>query len=275
MERVLEPQTAKRPPASTPRTDRSLPPDSAALAARLRLKLNEQDRAVCTETLDPDSGDARPEPVLHPPPSRRFDERLERLQTRLGLSHLNRWVLLAVAVLIAAVGLSVTILSWPDAEPAATAPAVAPEASAAAPALIVVSVAGAVNEPGIVELEEGARVADAIEAAGGLTEGADPGFLNLARVVADGDLVAVPDAAASGAAAPDPGEAGAAAGGLVNINVAGASELDALNGIGPVLAERIIEYREANGSFQSVDELSEVSGIGSALLEQLREQVTL
>jgi competence protein ComEA len=61
----------------------------------------------------------------------------------------------------------------------------------------------------------------------------------------------------------------------VNINVAGASELDALNGIGPVLAERIIEYREANGSFQSLDELSEVSGIGASLLEQLRDQVTL
>jgi competence protein ComEA len=270
MERVLEPQTTKRQPEPTPRTDRSLPPDSAALAARLRLKLNEQDenRGVCKETLDP--AGAEPEPA----PPHRLDERLERLQTRLGLSHLNRWVLIIVAVLVAAVGLSVTILSWPDTEPAATAPAVAPEASAAAPETIVVSVAGAVNEPGIVELESGARVADAIEAAGGLTEGADPGFLNLARVVADGDLVAVPDAAAPGA--PAPGVAGGtAAGGLVNINVADAAALDALNGIGPVLAERIIEYRQDNGSFQSIDELSEVSGIGAALLEQLREQVTL
>jgi competence protein ComEA len=269
MERALEPQTAPPP-------DRSLPPDPAALAARLRLKLNEpdEDRGVCKETVDADSGEARPEPDLRRPSSERFDERLERLQNRLGLSHLNRWVLLLVALLVAAVGLSVTILSWPESEPAATAPAVVPEASAAEPETIVVSVAGAVNEPGIVELQSGARVADAIEAAGGLAEGADPGFLNLARVVADGDLVAVPDAA--GTAAPAPGDAGGpAAGGLVNINVAGLAELDALNGIGPVLAERIIAYREANGSFQSVDELSEVSGIGSALLEQLREQVTL
>ncbi|MCD0447151.1 helix-hairpin-helix domain-containing protein [Glycomyces sp. A-F 0318] len=266
MQRVSEPRPTEPPPAP----DRSLPPEPAALAARLRLKLNEPDDAprICEETLDPVDGT---EP---PPPPRRFDQRLEHLQARLGLSHLNRWVLLAVAALVAAAGLSVTILSWPDEEPAATAPAGAPEASAAAPETIVVSVAGAVNEPGIVELASGARVADAIEAAGGLTEGADPGFLNLARVVADGDLVAVPDAAASGAVIP--GEAGGAAlGGLVNVNVAGAAELDALNGIGPVLAERIIEYREANGSFQSVDELSEVSGIGSALLEQLREQVTL
>ena len=259
--------------------ERTSPPDSAALAARLRLRLNEpaDEDGVCKETVDADTGEAAPEPALNPPPSRRFDERLERLQNRLGLSHLNRWVLGTVALLVAAVGLSVTLLSWPDAEPTATAPAAPTEAAAAEPKTIVVSVAGAVNEPGIVELDAGARVADAIEAAGGLKEGADPGFLNLARVVADGDLVAVPDAAASGAAAPAPddGSGGTETAGLVNINVAGVAELDALKGIGPVLAERIIEYREANGSFQSLDELSEVSGIGSALLEQLRDQVTL
>jgi competence protein ComEA len=258
--------------------ERELPPDSAALAARLRLRLNDStdEPGVCKETVDAESGETQPEPKLQPPPVRRFDERLESLQNRFGLSHLNRWVLVIVALLVAAVGLAVTLLSWPDSEPAATAPAVAPEATAETKT-IVVSVAGAVNDPGIVELDAGARVADAIEAAGGLTEGADPGFLNLARVVADGDLVAVPDAAASSAAAPVSGDdsGGAGTGGLVNVNVASAAELDALNGIGPVLAERIIEYREANGSFQSLDELSEVSGIGTALLEQLREQVTL
>jgi competence protein ComEA len=259
--------------------ERELPPDSTALAARLRLRLKDpsNDPGVCKETVDADTGEALPEPQLKPPPARRFDERLERLQNRFGLSHLNRWVLVVVALSVAAVGLAVTLLSWPETEPAATAPAVAPEATAAEAKTIVVSVAGAVKDPGIVELDAGARVADAIEAAGGLTEGADPGFLNLARVVADGDLVAVPDASASGAAVPAPGDGvgGAVPGGLVNINVAGAAELDALNGIGPVLAERIIEYRETNGSFQSLDELSEVSGIGSALLEQLRDQVTL
>ncbi|WP_197717106.1 helix-hairpin-helix domain-containing protein [Glycomyces terrestris] len=228
---------------------------------------------MCKETVDADSGEAAPEPVPKAPPARRFEDRLERLQHRFGLSHLNRWVLAIVGVLVAVVGLSVTILSWPDSQPAATAPVAAPQASEASPGTIIVSVAGAVNKPGIVELETGARVADAIEAAGGLAEGADPGYLNLARVVADGDLVAVPDASESGA--PAPGAEGSGGGGLVNINVAGAEELDALNGIGPVLAERIIAYRETNGSFQSVDELSEVSGIGSALLEQLRGQVTL
>ncbi|MQM28175.1 helix-hairpin-helix domain-containing protein [Glycomyces albidus] len=256
--------------------ERERPPESEALAARLRLKLHATGDGVCKETVDADSGESRPEPVPGAPPARRFEDRLERLQNRFGLSHLNRWVLAIVGVLVAVVGLSVTILSWPESEPAATAPAAVPEAAEPSPETIVVSVAGAVNRPGIVELEPGSRVADAIEAAGGLTEGADPGYLNLARVVADGDLVAVPDASASGAP-PAPGADGSSggAGGLVNINVADAQELDALNGIGPVLAERIIEYRESNGSFQSVDELSEVSGIGSALLEQLREQVTL
>ncbi|SDL55291.1 competence protein ComEA [Glycomyces sambucus] len=248
-------------------------PDSDALAARLRLQLHAAEGEVCKETVDADSGETRPEPVPKGPPARRFEDRIERLQHRFGLSHLNRWVLAIVGVLVAVVGLAVTLLSWPESQPAATAPVPAPEAAEASPELIVVSVAGAVNRPGIVELETGARVADAIEAAGGLAEGADPGYLNLARVVADGDLVAVPDAAASGV--PPPGAEGSSGGGLVNVNVAGVQELDALNGIGPVLAERIIEYRESNGSFQSVDELSEVSGIGSALLEQLREQVTL
>ncbi|WP_205328014.1 helix-hairpin-helix domain-containing protein [Glycomyces sp. YM15] len=240
----------------------------------MRLNDSVDEPGVCKETVDADSGEPEPEPVLKPPPVRRFDEHLERLQHRLGLSHLNRWVLVTVALLVAAVGLSVTLLSWPDAEPTATAPAAPVEATAADPKTIIVSVAGAVKEPGIVELEAGSRVADAIEAAGGLADGADPGFLNLARVVADGDLVAVPDATASGAAAPGDTE-GASSGGLVNVNVASAAELDALKGIGPVLAERIIEYRDANGSFGSLDELSEVSGIGTALLEQLRDQVTL
>lgn len=253
--------------------ERAQPPESAALAAKLRQRLHStDDEGVCKEIVDADSGAARAEPALHPPPAGRLDDRIERLQHRLGLSHLNRWVLVGVAVLVAAVGLSVTILSWPESEPAATAPVTAPAASEAAPKTIVVSVAGAVKEPGIVELPEGSRVADAIEAAGGLADGAELGFLNLARVVADGDLVAVPEAGSSQAPSTGGGQSG---GGLVNINVAGAEELDALNGIGPVLAERIIAYREANGSFQSVDELSEVSGIGSALLEQLREQVTL
>lgn len=253
------------------------PPENAALAAKLRLRLDEFDAAqrACKETVDVASGetggaDAAPAPLSRSPARRRLNDRVERVQARLGLSHANRWVLTAVAVVVAAVGLFVTVLAWPRSEPVATA-AVEPAASAA-PETIVVSVAGAVNAPGIVELESGARVADAIEAAGGMTDEAEPGFLNLARIVSDGDLVAVPDAAEPGAAGAAPG---GAAGGLVNVNVADAAALVSLTGVGPVIAERIIAHREANGSFQSVDELAEVQGIGPKLLEQIREQVTL
>ncbi|WP_051393274.1 helix-hairpin-helix domain-containing protein [Glycomyces arizonensis] len=260
------------------------PPEGAALAARLRLKLDEADepQRVCEETVDVASGEARggetaPAPLSLPPARRQLNDRVERLQARLGLSHANRWVLTAVAVVVAAVGLFVTVLAWPESEPAATAAAEpAASAAAAAPETIVVSVAGAVNEPGIVELETGSRVADAIEAAGGLADGADPGFLNLARVVSDGDLVAVPDTAAGqGPAGAAPAGGGAAPGGLVNVNVAGEEALTSLTGIGPVLAERIIDYRQANGSFQSIDELSEVQGVGPKMLDQIRDQVTL
>ncbi len=248
------------------------PPEGAALAARLRLKLDEVDasRQVCEETVDVAGGKIEKHdagPVSLSPPGRLTD-RVERLQARLGLSYANRRVLTVVAVLVAAVGLFVTILAWPEAEPAATA-AVESDGSAAAPTTIVVSVAGAVNEPGIVELETGARVADAIEAAGGLADGADPGFINLARVVADGDLVAVPDAST------EPGAAEAAPGGLVNINVADEEALVSLSGIGPVLAERIVAHRQANGSFQSIDELAEVQGVGPKLLDRIRDEVTL
>lgn len=250
------------------------PPGGAALAAKLRLRLDEFDASqrACRETVDVASGET--EPLSRVPARRRLADRAERIQARLGLSHANRWVLAAVALVVAAAGLFVTILAWPSSEPVATA-AAEPAVSAAAPVeTIVVSVAGAVNEPGIVELETGARVADAIEAAGGMTEGADPGFLNLARVVSDGDLVAVPDAAEPGEAGAASG-GGAAAGGLVNVNVADADALASLNGIGPVLAERIIAHRESHGSFQSIEALAEVRGVGPKLLEQIREQVTL
>lgn len=246
------------------------PPEPEALAARLRLELDRTDRAPCRETVDVASGEAD-EPLSRATAREGLSERLERLQARFGLSGANRWVLAAVALAVTAAGLFATFLSWPRSDPAATA-SVDPTASAEAPPeTIVVSVAGAVERPGIVELEAGARVADAIEAAGGLVDGADSGFLNLAREVADGDLVAVPDVGDEQAA---PGAA-SAAGGLVNVNVADAQALTSLPGIGPVLAERIVTYRESNGSFQSLEELTEVRGIGPSLLEQLEDQVAL
>ena len=142
---------------------------------------------------------------------------------------------------------------------------------------VVVSVVGLVGRPGLVTLPSGSRVADAVEAAGGLLPEADPATLNLAAVVADGQQVAV--GVVGVAAAPaQPGTAGAGpprAGGKVNLNSATVGDLDGLPGIGPVLAERIVAYRTAQGPFGSVDQLDDVPGIGPAIFAELSELVTV
>ena len=129
---------------------------------------------------------------------------------------------------------------------------------------VVVSVVGRVARPGLVTLSSGARVADAIDAAGGLLPGTDPATVNLAAVVSDGQQIAVgvPGAPAS-AAAQSP------AAGPVDLNSAAAGDLDALPGIGPVLAQRIIDFRQEHGRFTAVEQLSDVPGIGPALYARI------
>jgi competence protein ComEA len=141
---------------------------------------------------------------------------------------------------------------------------------------VVVSVVGQVASPGLVTLPTGSRVADAIAAAGGLLAEADPASVNLAAVVADGEQLAVGLAGTvpSGVAPPD-GSGASGAGGLVDLNTAGVAELDALPGIGPVLAQRIVEHRRREGPFRSVEELDDVPGIGPAIAAELAELVTV
>lgn len=129
---------------------------------------------------------------------------------------------------------------------------------------VVVHVVGAVREPGLVELPAGARVADAVEAAGGPTAAKALASVNLARPLIDGEQVVL---AADGAPSRD------GASNLLSLNQASAAEFEALPGIGPVLAQRIVDWRSTNGSFRSVDELGEVSGIGDALMAQIRPLV--
>lgn len=146
---------------------------------------------------------------------------------------------------------------------------------------ITVHVAGAVVRPGIVALPAGSRLHEAIAAAGGSTVSAEPDRLNLAAVLEDGQKILVPekgqpDASAGGAgpngSGPGPGSAGAAdgtTGGKVNLNSAGVEELATLPRVGPVLAQRIVDWRKQHGRFQSVDELDAVDGVGPKLLEAL------
>jgi competence protein ComEA len=178
------------------------------------------------------------------------------------------------------VALVVGFLVWrsrPRAEPVVASPDTATVAAAPASpsaAGIVVSVLGRVHRPGLVRLPHGARVADAIEAAGGVLPGTDLGYLNLARKVIDGELLAVgvsPPPAAPGGGGTVP----AAPGGPVNLNTATAAELDTLPGVGPVLAQRIIDHRTRNGGFRSVEDLRKVEGVGDARFEQLKELVTV
>jgi competence protein ComEA len=181
--------------------------------------------------------------------------------------------------------LAAVVFAWwsrPRPEPlvaqlTATAPGHAPGQDQApeptVPPELVVAVTGMVHEPGLVRLPPGSRVADAIDAAGGVLPEADVGYLNLARKLTDGELVAVgipppPDSAV--------GPAGAgASGGKVNLNLATQAELETLPGVGPALAQRIINYRTDHGPFGSVTELRQVSGIGDVRFAELRELVTV
>jgi competence protein ComEA len=140
--------------------------------------------------------------------------------------------------------------------------------------VVLVDVAGWVRRPGVYEFTEGARVIDAIDAAGGARSGAVLEALNLAAPLTDGTQILVPREGQEGVA-PAPVTGGAVAGGLVNVNSAIATELEELPGIGEVIAQRIIDYRTENGPFATVDELLDVSGIGDAILESIRELVTV
>ncbi|OUN89206.1 ComEA family DNA-binding protein [[Collinsella] massiliensis] len=150
---------------------------------------------------------------------------------------------------------------------------------ATAPERIVIDVGGAVARPGVVELESGARVVDAIEAAGGLADDADCSSLNQAQILQDGQKVYVPRAGEAVPAATGSGtDASAGAGdvgALVNINTASLEELDALPGVGPSTAQAIIDDREQNGPFVSIEDLMRVSGIGEKKYAKLEALICI
>ena len=146
---------------------------------------------------------------------------------------------------------------------------------------IVVYVAGAVNHPGVVQLAEGARAKDAVDACGGFLPTADTNGVNLAQKLKDGMQVTVPEKSPQGTAvqgAAGGAQAGAAKPlpeGMVNINTADEKELDKLPGVGPAMAKRIVEYRTENGAFQAPEEIKRVKGIGDAKYEKMKDKIAL
>jgi competence protein ComEA len=233
-----------------------------------------------TPTIPSDDGDG---PLHRPPPPRTWRERLEALADATGSSPRR---IVAGGVAVAVLGVGALWLLRPPADPpeaslpfaSTTAPASTADPSTTL-AVLVVHVAGAVAAPGLHELPAGARVADAIEAAGGLTAAADAARINLAAPVADGARVYVlaageeePEVAVGGTG---PETDGGAPSGPVNLNTADTAALDSLPGVGPATAAAIIEHREKVGGFTTVDQLLDVPGIGEAKLDALRDLVTV
>lgn len=146
--------------------------------------------------------------------------------------------------------------------------------TAACPAKIVVDICGAVVRPGVYELEEGMRVCDAVEAAGGLLEDADQASLNQAAVLQDAEKICVytREEAAQGISGQTSGNGGS---GKVNINTADTAQLCTLSGIGASRAADIIAYREANGGFQSIEDIMNVSGIKEATFQKIRDEIAV
>jgi competence protein ComEA len=147
-----------------------------------------------------------------------------------------------------------------------------PAAARRSPPVLYVHVAGAVRRPGLIRVSAEARVATALERAGGPTRRADLTLVNLAATVQDGQQIVVPvrGRAGAGSSASVPGGA-APPGAKIHLSSATAEQLDEVDGIGPTLAERIIEYRDSHGGFRSIDQLAQVDGIGEKRLGTLRD----
>ena len=185
----------------------------------------------------------------------------------------RRRLLLLGVVAVVVLALGGRALSRPS-KPSVPPPIhVARAGVARATAELYVDVVGAVRRPGLYRLHARARVADAVQRAGGPTRNAELDLINLAALVADGEQVLVPRRGAAAVAALGGGAASAPASGPVHLNSATLEQLDALPGVGPVTAQKIIDYRTQHGGFGSVDELDAVPGIGPARLADLRPLV--
>jgi len=262
----------------------------------------------------PDTARSRPwsaDPLAAPPSNTSTLTRLPRAGERaLAALSPHRRAVKALAVVAAIVIVISAFLAWRSrpttvsvatgattlatagavgAQPANVGVTAMPSASTTSAAtMLVVAVEGKVRHPGLVRLPAGSRIADAIDAAGGAEPGTDLAFVNLAQKVVDGELIVIgvtppPGVAAAGGVGSS-GVGGSGAGGSggaaqpgapINLNTATEADLETLPGIGPALAQRIIDYRTQHGAFRSVDELRNVSGIGDAKFAEIKDLVTV
>jgi competence protein ComEA len=194
-------------------------------------------------------------------------ERLQDWIEDLHFTTVHKRALIAVFVIVCAV--SAVVVFRGHSQPILEAPPIV-----IAPPKVMVDVAGGVKSPGLYELPANSRVMDAITAAGGTRPGTDTSDINLARIIKDGEQIYVdPVTATNTNQITRSTRVAKKKSGPININRASAGELDALPGIGPVVASRIIEYRKTNGPFTSVDDLQKVSGIGVAKFAQFKSKV--
>ena len=209
--------------------------------------------------------------LLRPPPPVTWRDRAASA-TALLHDHAGTAAIAGVAV-VAVVAALIAMRPPRSAPPVVSLPRADVGTTSTSAATLVVAVAGAVVRPGLVRLPAGARVFDAVAAAGGTRPDADGDRLNLAAPVHDGDLVFVPIRGQPVPTPIAPAGAGASGGGVVDLNTATADQLDALPGVGPATAQAILDYRKQHGRFRSVQDLLQVEGIGPAKLEKLRQRV--
>jgi competence protein ComEA len=186
-----------------------------------------------------------------------------------GDQKVSRQLLLALAAVVAFVSLVLVVVNRPEPPAGEFSINEQPSDSMAIEQYLYVHIVGEVVTPGMYQLPLGARLVDAVFAAGGLTELADNSSVNLARELSDGEQVFVSSVNQQSETL------GTSSGGLISINRASDKELEELPGIGPALSARIIAWREANGGFKSIEDLLKVSGIGENLLSGLKDSATL
>lgn len=189
-----------------------------------------------------------------------------------GKQPISKKLLLVVGGIIATVVFLINGISSPKNVEISTEESLQADQVAVQAAIIYVHIVGEISQPGIYQLESGARLMDAIFAAGGLTKSADQSSVNLARELTDGEQVVV---FKTGEAPSTASTNGAAAGGQISLNRASQAELEELPGVGPALAGRILDWRSANGGFKKKEDLLNISGIGDKLFAGLKNEVVL